>query len=60
MKIRNYSKNMEKPEPIEITSIPGSQAYVILSVPILNDDGSYRYVGYIVGKEELANAIDNC
>ena len=60
MKIRNYSKNIEKPEPIEITNVSGSQLFVRLSVPVLNDDGTYRYVGYIVSKEDLANAIDVC
>ena len=60
MKIRNFSKNIEKPEPIEITSVSGSQLYVILSVPVLNDDGSYRYVGFIVSKEELMDAVDIC
>lgn len=60
MKIGNYSKNIEKPEPIEITSVSGSQLYVRLSVPILNNDGSYKYVSFIVSKEELADAIDIC
>lgn len=60
MKIGNYSKNIEKPEPIEITRVSDSQAFVRLSVPVLNDDGSYRYVGYIVSKEELMDAVDAC
>ena len=60
MKIRNYSKNIEKPEPIEITRVSGDQSCVMLSVPILNDDGSYRYVGYIVSKKELMDAVEAC
>ena len=60
MKIRNFSENIEKPEPIEITSVSGHQSCVRLSVPILNDDGSYKYVGFIVSKEELMDAVDIC
>ena len=60
MEIRNFSKNIEKPEPIKVESVSGHQACVRLSVPILNNDGSYKYVSFIVSKEELMDAVDVC
>lgn len=58
MLINNYSKNIEEPEPIEISSVWNYSEGVRLIVPILQNDGSYKKTSFVVNAYEMMKAIN--